>query len=246
MNFCEKNIDEAAAACYNFSGKKIEKRGWKNLDGVTLVENPLISHYMGIIRDRESDKNAFSNAIEALVYLMIPEITNDLKTSEKAILTPLAEARVDYFCENVLIIPILRAGMAMLEPLKRIIPNTVFGYFGMKRVTDSATSAIYAEMHFSNLPPNLGDYQIMILDIVIATASSISRAIENLLALGAKQENIQIVGILAARPGIEILQKHFPKINISVCAIDEKLDENGYIVPGLGDAGDRYNGYVSH
>ena len=147
------------------------------------------------------------------------------------------------FSEKVLIIPILRAGLAMLEPLKKVIPNTTIGYIGMKRKVDETTSEIWADMYYCNLPTDLREYKILMLDIVIATGSSVIPAIDHLIDRGADQENISVVSIVAARPGLENLRNSFANINLSTCAIDDMLNEHGYIVPGLGDAGDRYNGY---
>ena len=205
------------------------------------VGGPLVEHYIGVIRDAESDKNTFSSAIENLAYLMLPQITSDLLLTEKRIQTPLTETTVAYFYDKVLLIPILRAGLALLDPLKRVIPDTAVGYIGMKRYENA--DGITADMYYENLPPNLGEYKIMILDCIIATGSSIALAIEHLKKYGVSEEKISVISVMAAKPGLDSLYNQFPGITIATCQIDEKLNEKGFIVPGLGDAGNRYNGY---
>jgi len=214
------------------------------MDNFTLINGSIIDHYVGIIRDKNSCKSTFSNAIENIMYLMIPDITSGFASSPKKVLTPMAEAVAASFSERVLIIPILRAGLAMLEPLKKVIPNTTFGYIGMKRKTDEVTGEIRADMYYCNLPSGLAGCKVLMLEVVIATGSSLIPAIEHLISNGAKQEDISVVSIISARPGLEVLHKAFPDIRLFACAVDDALDENGYIIPGLGDAGDRYNGYV--
>jgi len=205
------------------------------------VNSPLVKHYIGIIRDVESDKNTFSSAIENLAYLMLPQITSDLLLTEKRIQTPLTETTVASFYDKVLLIPILRAGLALLEPLKKVIPDTAVGYIGMKRGTNA--DGITADMYYENLPPNLHEYNIMILDCIIATGSSIALAINHLKQYGVAEKKISVISVMSARPGLDSLCSQFPDITIATCQIDEKLNEKGFIVPGLGDAGNRYNGY---
>ena len=205
------------------------------------VDSPLVKHYISVIRDKNSNKNEFSDGIENLVYLMLPQITNGLMLSETRINTPLTETSGYFFADKVLLIPVLRAGLAMLDPIKKIIPQTAVGYIGMRREESGKT--ITAEMYYENLPPNLDSYKIMLLDCIIATGVSLIHTIKHLIDKGANQKNISIVSIMMAQPGLDALLAEFPEITIATCQVDEILNEKGYIVPGLGDAGNRYNGY---
>jgi len=219
------------------------------MKSVVQVSNPLIDHYVGVIRDENTCKNDFVQAVECIVSLMSFSITGNVNTAKKRVLTPVAEADIAYFFDKILIIPILRAGLAMFDPIKRVLPMATFGYVGIKRVGERVTGGdnmgFEADMYYCNLPPNLDEYKVIILDVVIATGSTVDYAIEYLGTQGVPQENIQLVSIIASRPGLENLQKKYPDVDIFVCKIDEILNEKGYIVPGLGDAGNRYNGYDS-
>ncbi|MDR2167612.1 MAG: uracil phosphoribosyltransferase [Clostridiales bacterium] len=212
-----------------------------------IVSNPLISHYVGIIRDANTCKNDFVNAVESIVYLMSFSITGHVETAQKRVMTPVAEADVGYFFDKILLIPILRAGLAMFDPMRKILPLATFGYVGIKRkgdkVTDAENMGFTADMYYCNLPPKLHEFKVMILDVVIATGSTVDYAIEYLIGQGVKPENISLVSIISSRPGLDNLRRKFPEVSIYTCEIDEILTEKGYISPGLGDAGNRYNGY---
>ena len=210
---------------------------------VKQVKGPLISHFTGIIRNKETEKNEFAAAIENIVYLMSNEITGDVKIKPIKVLTPIAEADVAYFFDKILLIPVLRAGMAMFEPMRRILPLSTSGYIGIKRVDDGENFA--ADMYYCNLPPNLPEFKVFILDVVVATGSSIDFVVKHLISQGVSPENINLISIISSKKGLENLSEEFPDINIYTCEIDEVLNEKGYIVPGLGDAGNRYNGYDS-
>ena len=219
------------------------------MNNINIVSNPLISHYVGVIRDENTCKNDFVQAVECIVSLMSFSVTGSVNTATKQVMTPVAACDVAYFFDKILIIPILRAGLAMFDPIKRVLPMATFGYVGIKRVgekvTDGNNMGFEADMYYCNLPPNLSEYKVIILDVVVATGSTVDYAVEYLGKQGVTQENISLVSIISSRPGIENLQKKFPKLNIFTCEIDDILNEKGYIVPGLGDAGNRYNGYDS-
>ncbi|MCL2753606.1 MAG: uracil phosphoribosyltransferase [Defluviitaleaceae bacterium] len=210
---------------------------------ITIVSNPLIDHYLGVIRDEQTGKNDFGQAIESIVYLMSSNITGNIGTATKTVKTPLAETSVAYFFDKILVIPILRAGLAMFEPVKRIIPSATFGYVGIKRSHASAVKDITADMYYCNLPNNLHEYKVILLDVVVATGVSTSHCVDYLIERGVKEENITLASLICSREGVNKVNAAYPKMEIFTCAIDEVLTDNGYIVPGLGDAGDRYNGY---
>jgi len=219
------------------------------MKGIIQVSNPLIDHYVGVIRDENTCKNDFVQAVECIVSLMSFSITGNVNTAKKRVQTPVAEADIAYFFDKILIIPILRAGLAMFDPVKKVLPMATFGYVGIKRmgdkVRDGENMGFEADMYYCNLPPNLHEYKVIILDVLIATGSTVDYAIEYLGKEGVPQENISVVSIISSRPGLENLQSKFPNVKIFTCEIDDILNEKGYIVPGLGDAGNRYNGYDS-
>lgn len=210
---------------------------------IVILSNPLIDHYLGVIRDEQTGKNEFGQAIESIVYLMSSSITGNIGVSTKSVKTPLAETNVAYFFDKILVIPILRAGLAMFEPIKRIIPSATFGYVGIKRSHAAAIKDITADMYYCNLPPNLSEYKVILLDVVVATGVSTSYCVDYLIGKGVKEENITLASIIVSSEGIDKVNSTYPKMEIFTCAIDDVLTDNGYIVPGLGDAGDRYNGY---
>jgi len=208
------------------------------------VSNPLIDHYLGVIRDEQTGKNEFAQAIESIVYLMSSSITGNIGTAKKTVKTPLADTEVAYFFDKILVIPILRAGLAMFEPVKRIIPSATFGYLGIKRNQSGTGSKDFsADMYYCNLPPNLDEYKVLMLDVVVATGVSTKHCIDYLIERGVKEENITLASLICASEGIEKIRDNYPSMDLFTCAIDEVLTEKGYILPGLGDAGDRYNGY---
>lgn len=213
------------------------------MKGIIKMSNPLIDHYLGVIRDEQTGKNDFAQSIESIVYLMSFNITGNIGTAVKTVKTPLAETDVAYFFDKILVIPILRAGLAMFEPIKRIIPDATYGYVGIKRSHAPVRKDITADMYYCNLPDNLCEYKVILLDVVVATGVSTSHCVDYLIERGVKEENIILASIIVSREGIEKVNAAYPKMEIFTCAIDEVLTDNGYIVPGLGDAGDRYNGY---
>ncbi|MCL2236534.1 MAG: uracil phosphoribosyltransferase [Defluviitaleaceae bacterium] len=207
---------------------------------VSQTRNPMIDHYVGVIRDKSTGKGDFANAIENIVYLMSQDITGNIGTERKKVMTPVAEADVAYFFDKVLVVPILRAGMAMFEPLRRLLPMATFGYMGIRRT--HCEGEFQADMYYRSLPDDLAEHKVILTEVIVATGSTIDYTIDHLLKDGVAQENITLACIIASKMGVDMLIEKYPKINILACAIDEKLNEKGYIVPGLGDAGDRYNG----
>jgi len=217
------------------------------MNEVIQVQNPLIDHYVGVIRDEKTGKCDFAIAIENIVYLMSSSITGNIGTAKKTVKTPMADTEVAYFIDKILVIPILRAGLAMFEPIRKLVPQATFGYVGIKRKQeqsdDSALPNFSADMYYCNLPPNLHEFRVIILDIVVATGSTVEYVINHLLEQGVPQEKISLASIISSQEGISVLQAKFPKVQMLTCALDPILTDEGMIVPGLGDAGNRYNGY---
>jgi uracil phosphoribosyltransferase len=208
---------------------------------IRVVSNPLIEHYVGVIRDVGTCKNEFGRSIENIVYLMSKDITSHIGTEKRVVSSPLAETEVAYFSDKILVIPILRAGMSMLEPLKRVIPMADFGYVGIRRTR--VDDEFVPDVYYRHLPSNLSDYKVYILEVVVATGSSVNYAINDLLQAGVPEGNISLISIISSKIGLDRMQKKYPQVSIFTCAIDEILTDKGMIVPGLGDAGNRYNGY---
>ena len=212
------------------------------MSGIKMVTNPLLEHYVGVIRDVRTDKNEFARSIENILYLMSKDITSHVGTEKRVVSSPLAETEVAYFSDKILLIPILRAGMSMLEPLKKIIPLATFGYVGISR-SQEENGEFKANVYYCNLPPNLHEFKVYILEVVVATGSTVKYAINHLLEAGVAEDNISIVSIISSKVGLDVLLKLYPRLSVFTCAIDSHLNDHGYIVPGLGDAGNRYNGY---
>ncbi len=169
---------------------------------------------------------------------MVYEITRDLKLKEEVIQTPLRECRGKVVAERVVIVPILRAGLGMVEGILSLIPTARVGHIGLYR----NETTLQPEEYYCKLPPRIGESKVFLLDPMLATGGSISRAVELLQEKGAR--DIRVVSIVSAPEGLEYFLEHHPGIDVYTTALDEKLNENGYILPGLGDCGDRIFGTV--
>jgi uracil phosphoribosyltransferase len=212
------------------------------MKGVRIVSSPLIEHYVGIIRDVQTCKNEFGRSIENIIYLMSNDITGHVGTEKRMVSSPLAETEVAYFSDKIMIVPIMRAGLAMLEPLRRVIPTADFGYVGIRRTRGPAGEFI-PEVYYQHLPIDMKDYKVYLLEVVVATGSSVNYAVNHLLEEGVPEDRISLISIISSKVGLGRLQERFPQMNIYTCVIDEILTDQGMIVPGLGDAGNRFNGY---
>ena len=210
---------------------------------VVHPDHPLIAHKLTYLRDKRTDSPTFRRLAEELMTLLAYEATRDVRVEPFEIETPVAPTTgIKLSNPKPLIVPILRAGLGMLEGMVRLLPSAQVGFLGMQRDEETLAITTYA----NRLPADLSGRQVYALDPMLATGGSMADALRFLIDRGAS--DITAVCLLAAPEGIERLQREMadvaPPVTLVVGAIDERLNEHGYIVPGLGDAGDRLYGVV--
>lgn len=210
---------------------------------VHVADHPLISHKLTVLRDKDTDSPTFRRLTEELVTLLAYEATRDVRVEPVQVETPVAPTDgVRLSTPRPLVVPILRAGLGMLEGMQRLLPTAEVGFLGMIRNEETLEASTYAE----RLPDDLSGRQCYVLDPMLATGGTLSAAIDFLVKRGA--DHITAVCLLAAPEGIARVETDLDGIGVPVslvtAALDEKLNDVGYIVPGLGDAGDRLYGVV--
>ncbi|KIL76555.1 uracil phosphoribosyltransferase [Bacillus badius] len=204
---------------------------------VYVFDHPLIQHKLTIIRDKETGTKEFRELVDEVSTLMAFEITRDLPLQEVKIQTPVCEANAKTLAGKKLgIVPILRAGIGMVDGILKLIPAAKVGHVGLYR--DPAT--LKPVEYYVKLPSDVEERDFIVVDPMLATGGSATEAIHSLKKRGA--QNIKFMCLVAAPEGVEVLQEDHPDVDIYIAALDEKLNEKGYIVPGLGDAGDRLFG----
>ncbi|WP_370189687.1 uracil phosphoribosyltransferase [Aeromicrobium sp.] len=208
---------------------------------VHVADHPLVSHKLTVLRDASTDSPTFRRLADELVTLLAYEATRDVRVETVEVTTPVAQAQgVRLADPRPLVVPILRAGLGMLEGMQRLLPTAEVGFLGMVRNEETLEADTYAE----RLPDDLSGRQCYVLDPMLATGGSLAAAIHFLVKRGA--DHITAVCLLAAPEGIERIEREMAEVGVPVtlvvAGLDERLDENGYIVPGLGDAGDRLYG----
>lgn len=201
-----------------------------------LLEHPLITHKLTQIRNKETGTKDFREALEEIAGLMAYEISRDLPTKEVTIETPMENCTTAELATNIVLVPILRAGLGMVDGITNLIPIAKVGHVGMYRDHDTLEPREY----YAKLPPCIKTAVVMVLDPMLATGGSASATINYLKEQGATQ--IKLVCIVGAPEGVEAIEKDHPDVDIFLAALDSHLNEKGYIVPGLGDAGDRLFG----
>jgi uracil phosphoribosyltransferase len=210
---------------------------------VHVADHPLIAHKLTYLRDKRTDSPTFRRLAEELMTLLAYEATRDVRVEPFEIETPVAPTTgIKLSNPKPLIVPILRAGLGMLEGMVALLPSAEVGFLGMQRNEETLEPVTYA----NRLPDDLTGRQVFVLDPMLATGGSMADAITYLVQRGA--DDITAVCLLAAPEGVEHLRQETAKLNVPVKVvlgtIDERLNEKGYIVPGLGDAGDRLYGVV--
>ena len=200
-----------------------------------LVEHPISKQALTILRDSESTINQFREACSQVVPVVLLEATKDIELKKKQIKTPLCETDGYTIKNDIVLIPILRAGISMLDSAIRFMPFAKVGYFGMQRDEKTAIASTY----YQKLP-NIKGADVILLDPMLATGGSAEYALSEISKLD--PNSLSFCCIVSAPEGINRLAAKFPDVRIYTLAIDEKLDENAYIVPGLGDFGDRFHG----
>lgn len=201
-----------------------------------LLKHPLLTHKLAILRRRETGTREFRETLEEISGLMAFEITRDLPLRKVTIETPLAKCETEELAADVVLVPVLRAGLGMAQGISHLLPNVKIGHIGMYRDHFTLQPITY----YSKLPENLPEAVVMVLDPMLATGGSSSDAITILKKNGAS--SIKLVCVVGAPEGVEKIRTDHPDVQIYLAALDEKLNENGYILPGLGDAGDRIFG----
>ena len=204
---------------------------------VNVMTHPLIQHKVTLIRSVETGTKDFRQLLEEIALLMGYEITRDLPLEDVEVQTPLVKAIGKQIAGKKLgIVPILRAGLGMVNGLLELMPMAKVGHVGMYRDPKTLQPVEY----YCKLPSDLADRRIIVTDPMLATGGSAAAAISLLKEKGAKE--IQLMCLVAAPEGVEVVNKAHPDVRIYVAALDEKLNDHGYILPGLGDAGDRIFG----
>ena len=204
---------------------------------VTQITHPLIQHKLAFIRDENTCSKDFRELVEEVAMLMAYEVTRDIQVEEVEIKTPICVTKCKMLSgKKMAIVPILRAGLGMVDGMLKLIPAAKVGHIGLYRDEKTLKPVEY----FCKLPQDIGERDVIVTDPMLATGGSAVDAINLLKKKGAK--NIRLMCLIAAPEGIKEVMRVHPDVDIYVAAIDEKLNELGYIVPGLGDAGDRLFG----
>ena len=202
-----------------------------------IVEHPLLQHKISLLRNKQTGTKEFRDLVGEIATLLCYEATRDLPLKEITIETPVAEARVQVISgKKIALVPILRAGLGMVEGILEMIPAAKVGHIGLYRNPETLQPIEY----YCKLPSDINEREVFVLDPMLATGGSSCDAIAQIKKRGAK--HIKFIGLVAAPQGLKALHEAHPDVDIYVAALDEKLNENGYIVPGLGDAGDRIFG----
>ncbi len=200
------------------------------------VDHPVVHDILARLRDRSTPCDDFRILAYRISLLLVAEATRDIPTVAGAVETPLASAAAARIAARVVAVPVLRAGIGMLEAFLDLVPSAHVGYFGLER---DETTAV-ARRYYEKVPGNLGGAVVFLLDPMLATGGSAALAVEGLQGMGAR--GVRLVSIVAAPEGVAHLQQAAPDVEIYTAALDAGLDERKYIVPGLGDFGDRLYG----
>ena len=201
-----------------------------------VVDGPLSRHKLAVLRDERTRTPDFRQAMKELALIMVAEATRSMPTRPVSISTPLTETQVDEISGPVCLVPVLRAGLGMLDGALALLPTATVGFMGLQRDEETALPVEY----YVNLPRNLEEYLVLVLDPMLATGGSLSATIDKLKEEGATW--ISCLHAVAAVPGVERVTAEHPDVNFYTAAVDPELNDVAFIVPGLGDAGDRLYG----
>lgn len=204
---------------------------------VTVVDHPLVQHKLSILRDIGTGAKEFRELVKELAMLEAYEATREFQLAETTVTTPITQTTTKVLAgKKVAVVPILRAGLGMVEGILELIPAAKVGHVGLYRDPETLKPVAY----YHKLPEDIAEREVLIVDPMLATGGSAAAACEFLRARGARQ--IKLLVLLAAPEGIEQVLAEDPNVRIFTCAVDSHLNDHGYIVPGLGDAGDRLFG----
>ncbi|WP_294580138.1 uracil phosphoribosyltransferase [uncultured Thomasclavelia sp.] len=202
----------------------------------TIIDHPLINHKLTIMRDKNTKSNIFKQNLDEIAMLMVYEVTKDLEVEDIEIETPICPIVGKQLKKPVVLVPILRAGIGLVDGFRQIIPTAKVGHIGMSRNEET----LKPEEYYAKFPKDLPDATVIVVDPMLATGGSASATIDCLKKRGAK--DIKLVCLVGAPEGVALIEKEHPDVDLTLAALDAKLNDKGYIVPGLGDAGDRLFG----
>lgn len=201
-----------------------------------VLDHPLITHKLTQMRQKDTGTKDFRQNLDEIAGLMAYEITRDVPTRKVEIVTPVAPCVTEEMAKEIVLVPILRAGLGMVNGIRNLVPTAKVGHIGLYRDEETLEPHEY----FAKFPSNLPDAVVMVLDPMLATGGSASAAIDMIKKRGATV--IKLICLVGAPEGVKRIEEDHPDVDIYLAALDEKLNEHGYIVPGLGDAGDRIFG----
>lgn len=206
---------------------------------LVVIDHPLVQHKMAMLRDKELGTKDFRELVNEITMFLGYEVTRDLPMKEVEIETPLVKSKQNVIAgKKLAIAPILRAGLGMVDGMLLLMPAAKVGHIGMFR--DEET--LQPQEYFFKMPQDIEEREVIVVDPMLATGGSVIMAIDSLVKRNVKPKNIKFVCLVAAPEGVKALQDAYPEVDIFTGALDEKLNEDGYILPGLGDAGDRLFG----
>lgn len=206
------------------------------LGKVVILNHPLIHHKLALIRDETTGTKDFRQTVSEIGMLMAFEISRDLPTIDVDVKTPVGIAHVKKLAKEMVVVPILRAGLGMVDGILALIPTAKVGHVGLYRDEETLEPHLY----YAKFPSVITEAEVLVVDPMLATGGSVSQAIDILKRRGVK--HISYVGLVGAPEGVKRLQTDHPDVNIFLAALDDHLNEKGYIIPGLGDCGDRLYG----
>ena len=206
------------------------------MKNVTVIAHPLVRHNLTRLRDHRTRSPEFRRLLGEIATLMIYEATRSLRVKKVSVRTPLETTTGFELEREVVLVPVLRAGLGMLDPILNIIPHARVGFLGLKR----EESTLRAHLYHNSLPKDLSQHEIILIDPMLATGGSAVAALDLIKERGGRR--IRLVSLVSAPEGIACVHKHYKTLPIFTASIDRELNEVGYILPGLGDAGDRLFG----
>ncbi|NLY55469.1 MAG: uracil phosphoribosyltransferase [Firmicutes bacterium] len=202
-----------------------------------IIDHPLIQHKLAFIRDKNTSSKEFRELVDEVATLMAYEVTRNMPLEDVVVETPVATAKCKTIAgKKLAVVPILRAGLGMVDGILKLIPNARVGHIGLYRDPESLQPISY----YGKLPSDVYEREVIVVDPMLATGGSASAAVDFLKEQGAT--NIKLMCLIAAPEGVKLFSENHPDVDIYAAALDERLNDHGYIVPGLGDAGDRIFG----
>lgn len=206
------------------------------MKGVTVIAHPIVRHNLTRLRASRTGPQEFRRVLSEVAALMVYEATRSFQVRRTSVRTPLARSVGFELRREVVLVPVLRAGLGMLDSILQLIPHARVGFIGLKR----EETTLKATAYHKSLPPKLDRFEVILIDPMLATGGSTVAAMEFLTASGAR--HVRLVNLVAAVPGIRYVHSRYPGLPIFTAAVDRQLNKRGFIVPGLGDAGDRLFG----